>query len=146
MLTQPRSACRSRSFEQRKLFTKKLCVCRGCREDAEQFCNASFDWHVEDNAQSRLVFPCLVRYLYGLDDDDEDDEKADVGNPKAAGMELSEKCADQVERVLEQRAISVKLHPDIEDACRPFLVQRCVKHTRPGEELQCLQVRGWMMW
>ena len=82
-----------------------------------------------------MVFPCLVRYLYGPD---EDDDEAEENN---AGSELSERCADQVERVLEQRAISVKLHPDIEDACRPFLVQNCVSHTRPGQELQCLQVR-----
>ena len=87
------------------------------------------------------MFPCLVRYLYGPDaDDGEDDDEKDDDNAGAAGSELSERCADQVERVLEQRAISVKLHPDIEDACRPFLVQKCVKHTRPGEELQCLQV------
>ena len=86
------------------------------------------------------MFPCLVRYLYGLDEDDEDDDETVDNNTKVADMELSDKCADQVERVLEQRAISVKLHPDIEDACRPFLVRKCVKHTRPGEELQCLQV------
>ena len=117
------------------------CLFRGCRDDAEQFCNASHDWHTEDDAKSRLVFPCLVRYLYGPDADDEDDDDKDGDN---GGSELSERCADQVERVLEQRAISVKLHPDIEDACRPFLVQKCVKHTRPGEELQCLQVQKAM--
>ena len=85
-----------------------------------------------------MVFPCLVRYLYGPDDADDEEEE---NNAASAGSELSERCADQVERVLEQRAISVKLHPDIEDACRPFLVQNCVSHTRPGQELQCLQVR-----
>ena len=57
-----------------------------------------------------MVFPCLVRYLYSPDDEEEEN------NAASAGSELSERCADQVERVLKQRAISVKLHPDIEDA------------------------------
>ena len=46
----------------------------------------------------------------------------------------------QVERVLEQRAISVNLHPEIEDSCRDFLVQNCAQATGNGEEIKCLQV------
>ena len=48
----------------------------------------------------------------------------------------------QVERVLEQRAISVNLHPEIEDSCRDFLVQNCAQATGNGEEIKCLQVRA----
>jgi len=47
-----------------------------------------------------------------------------------------------VERVLEQRAISVNLHPEIEDSCREFLVQNCGQATGNGEEIRCLQVGG----
>lgn len=52
---------------------------------------------------------------------------------------LSEDCAEQVEKALERRAISVKLHPEIEDACRGFLIEACVSQTEKGQELNCLQ-------
>jgi Golgi apparatus protein 1 len=45
-----------------------------------------------------------------------------------------------VERVLEQRAVSVNLHPEIEDSCRDFLIQNCAHATGNGEEIKCLQV------
>ena len=44
-----------------------------------------------------------------------------------------------MERVLRQRAVSVHLHPEIEDVCRLFLHQECVSHVGPGQEIQCLQ-------
>ena len=52
---------------------------------------------------------------------------------------IGDQCADEIERVLEQRAISVNLHPEIEDQCRLDLTQNCINDIQPGEELQCLQ-------
>ena len=53
---------------------------------------------------------------------------------------LSDKCADEVERVLEERAISVQLHPEIDDACRADLTRFCIAATDVGQEMKCLQV------
>lgn len=52
---------------------------------------------------------------------------------------ISDECADQVERVLEERAISVDLHPEIEDSCRSELTNFCIDATEKGQEFQCLQ-------
>ena len=42
--------------------------------------------------------------------------------------------------MLRQRAISVKLFPEVEEVCRDFLHMHCTAHTGPGEEMVCLQV------
>ena len=63
------------------------------------------------------------------------DDEEDYSN-----VELSANCAEQVELVLERRAVKVKLHPDIEDACRGFLIHGCTNKIKIGEEMQCLQV------
>ncbi len=103
-------------------------ICRKCRQDAKRFCHAENDWHEGKGKDPQLVFPCLVRqatnealkevasclcepyhrYLYV---DETEDPEGNIG-------ELSDDCADQVERTLEQRAISVNLHPEVEEACR----------------------------
>lgn len=65
--------------------------------------------------------------------DEDEDPEGRIG-------ELSDDCADQVERTLEQRAISVNLHPEIEESCRGFLIMNCADKTKDGEEVACLQV------
>lgn len=115
-------------------FTLDPKLYKKCHKDARRICNAEDDWHKKAGqdtagAEARLVFPCLVRHLYGVE---EEQAEEDVG-------ELSDHCADEVERVLEQRALSVNLHPEIEDSCRGELTQKCGHATGNGQELQCLQ-------
>lgn len=85
-----------------------------------------------------MVFPCLVRYLYP-EDDNEGDEASPIG-------ELSEDCADEVERVLEQRAVSVNLHPEIEDSCRDYLVQFCGEFTGTLDHSRSGANKGFKDW
>jgi len=40
---------------------------------------------------------------------------------------------------MRQRAISVRLMPEIEDACLTELSDTCSEKTKDGEELRCLQ-------
>ncbi len=103
---------------------------RKCHKDAERLCMAEPDWQ-ETAGNGKMIFQCLVRYLYVDEREDPDDEIE----------ELSHDCAEQVEKTLERRASSVKLHPDIEESCRGFLIQYCSEQTGPGEELLCLQNR-----
>lgn len=79
--------------------------------------------------QHQLIFACLVRNLYDTEDDDVD---------KNDEPTLSDQCADEVERVLEQRAISVNLHPEIDDSCRTELAVHCT-NANNDQELKCLQ-------
>ena len=44
-----------------------------------------------------------------------------------------------MERVLEERAISVQLHPEIDDSCRSELTRFCIDATDVGQEFKCLQ-------
>jgi len=125
---------------------------RKCKADASRMCGAEEGWHTQDkDPRHKLVFPCLVRNLYNDEDDDDDYPKDGISNKIDKGdkdskeeegespINLSSDCADEVERVLQQRAVSVHLHPEIEDACRDILHQACITNVGPGEEIQCLQ-------
>jgi len=109
---------------------------KACNKDAIKVCNGAVGWHkTEQDPRNQLVFPCLVRNLYSEDDDEDEDDHAYVESPS----KLSDECTDEVERTLRQRAMSVQLHPEIEEDCRDFLHKYCTTHTKPGEEMQCLQ-------
>lgn len=117
-----------------------------CKSDAAKFCGAEDDWHLKmtdddksNDGRAQHVFPCLVRNLYV---EGEDDERGSDNNEEGDEdkTELEEECAAAVEKVLEQRAVSVKLHPEIEEVCRDHLINNCGDKTGPGEELMCLQV------
>nr|KAG5690596.1 hypothetical protein BaRGS_022600 [Batillaria attramentaria] len=58
-------------------------------------------------------------------------------------QKLSRACEQAVRRVIRQRAVSVDLNPEIEDACRVELGDMCSEDkedTEPGAELECLQM------
>ena len=122
---------------------------RACNQDAIKVCKGAQNWHQTQNSpKNQLVFPCLVRNLYNDEDDEEEgDDDDDFNNAidekevKKSGSELklSDDCVSEVERTLRQRAMSVNLHPNIEEDCREFLHSVCLSHVQPGEELGCLQ-------
>ena len=110
---------------------------RACNKDAVRVCGGAQNWHRNNQEQKNLlVFPCLVRNLYM---DDEEDELEDERDPPEDPSRLSDECVEEVERTLRQRAMSVNLHPQIEEDCRDFLHTFCTAHVKPGEELGCLQ-------
>ena len=114
---------------------------QACSDDAARVCKGGKNWHLmnPENPNNQLVFPCLVRNLYPDDDDEDDDEDYDNAESDDNKATLSDECVIEVERTLRQRAMSVNLHPDIEEECRSFLHTVCLSHTKPGEELGCLQ-------
>ena len=48
-------------------------------------------------------------------------------------LQLQPRCADQMHRVLRQRAVSVHLNPRIEEECRQDLGRLCNEKIQRGE-------------
>lgn len=97
-----------------------------CRDDAAKYCNVRGAWDdkvYNDPENGPQVLPCLYRYAYNEDKD----------------KQLKEQCFEQIRRVMRQRALSVDLMPEVEDACLPDLASFCFDKTEKGEEMLCLQ-------
>lgn len=100
---------------------------RECHDNAVQFCHAKKDW-TDDSGQmdperGPLVFPCLYRYAY----------------QSQKKMQLRPGCLEEIRRVMRQRAVSVDLQPEVEEACLDYLALHCPGKTGKGEEMVCLQ-------
>ncbi|XP_037538997.1 uncharacterized protein LOC119415898 [Nematolebias whitei] len=54
-------------------------------------------------------------------------------------MELSRDCKVEVQRILHQRALDVKLDPELQKRCMTDLGKWCSEKTEAGQELECLQ-------
>ncbi|XP_029009906.1 Golgi apparatus protein 1-like [Betta splendens] len=53
--------------------------------------------------------------------------------------ELSRDCKVEVQRILHQRALDVKLDPELQKRCMMDLGKWCSETLEPGQELECLQ-------
>lgn len=97
-----------------------------CRDDAVHLCHAKRVWYDDsgqmDPERGPLVLPCLYRYAY---------QKVD--------KKLKKSCLEEVRRVMQQRALSVDLSPDVEQACLDDLAMYCFDKTGKGQETLCLQ-------
>ena len=99
---------------------------KACKYDAVTLCKAKLQWADGSEHQSEndpLIFPCLYNYAYNSD----------------LRGKLKPGCEQQVRRVMRQRAVSVDLMPEIEDACMDDLANLCFDNTGKGEEIACLQ-------
>ncbi|CAM1322896.1 GLG1 (predicted), partial [Pycnogonum litorale] len=100
---------------------------KACKKNAVKFCHAKDVWWDDpenmDPERGPLILPCLYRYAY---------------HPMKE-MRLSGQCLGEVKRVMRQRAVSVHLHPEIEEPCLADLSEHCVNRMYPGQELSCLQ-------
>lgn len=54
-------------------------------------------------------------------------------------MQLSRDCKVEVQRILHQRALDVKLDPELQRQCMSDLGKWCSEKTEAGQELECLQ-------
>lgn len=99
---------------------------KACKYDAVTLCKAKLQWADTNEHQSEkdpLILPCLYNYAYSPD----------------LRSKLKLGCEQQVRRAMRQRAISVDLLPEIEDACIDDLANLCFDNTEKGEEISCLQ-------
>jgi len=100
-----------------------------CHQEAVSRCSAIDNWHVgvaSDQKEQRVdpgpqVLACLYRAGY-------DEEKP-----------LHADCANNIRRVLRERAARVNLLPDVEETCREALSEYCSHNVQPEEEMKCLQ-------
>lgn len=54
-------------------------------------------------------------------------------------LQLSRDCKVEVQRILHQRALDVKLDPELQRRCMADLWKWCSEKTKAGQELECLQ-------
>lgn len=96
---------------------------KACNGDASKYC------HFDDGAEStgpsysRQVLPCLYRISSSSDE----------------SIKIEKPCLKQIQRVMRQRAVSVNLQPEVEEACLQDLGYYCQEKVKKDEEMQCLQ-------
>nr|XP_023023092.1 Golgi apparatus protein 1 [Leptinotarsa decemlineata] len=97
---------------------------RACKQDAIRHCHLVESREAEQGpSYSREILPCLYRHAYQSEE----------------GLKIQKPCLQQIQRVMRQRAISVDLQPEIEEACVKDLSYHCREKMKKGEEMQCLQ-------
>ncbi|KAH0619456.1 hypothetical protein JD844_000099 [Phrynosoma platyrhinos] len=97
---------------------------RKCQGDASRLCHARSWNETSEVMPPGAVFSCLYRHAYRTEEQ---------------GRRLSRECRAEVQRILHQRALDVKLDPALQDKCMIDLGKWCSEKTETGQELECLQ-------
>ncbi|XP_037672384.1 Golgi apparatus protein 1 isoform X4 [Choloepus didactylus] len=97
---------------------------RKCQGDASRLCHTHGWNETSEVLPPGAVFSCLYRHAYRTEEQ---------------GRRLSRECRAEVQRILHQRAIDVKLDPALQDKCLIDLGKWCSEKTETGQELECLQ-------
>uniref|UniRef100_A0A8C1LZJ0 Golgi apparatus protein 1 n=1 Tax=Cyprinus carpio TaxID=7962 RepID=A0A8C1LZJ0_CYPCA len=109
---------------------------RKCQNDASRLCYTP-GW----NESSELmppgaVFSCLYRHAYRTE---EQGRRVRSTNNMHFNFTLTRDCKVEVQRILHQRALDVKLDPELQKRCMTDLGKWCSEKTDTGQELECLQ-------
>ncbi|KAK1888292.1 Golgi apparatus protein 1, partial [Dissostichus eleginoides] len=97
---------------------------RKCQGDAARLCHTHGWNETSEMMPPGAIFSCLYRHAYRSVDQ---------------GRRLSRDCKVEVQRILHQRALDVKLDPELQRRCMTDLGKWCSEKTDPGQELECLQ-------
>uniref|UniRef100_A0A8C7N459 Golgi apparatus protein 1 n=1 Tax=Oncorhynchus kisutch TaxID=8019 RepID=A0A8C7N459_ONCKI len=95
-----------------------------CQGDAARLCHTHGWNETSELMPPGAVFSCLYRHAYRTEEQ---------------GRRLSRDCKVEVQRILHQRALDVKLDPDLQKRCLTDLGKWCSDKTGTGQELECLQ-------
>uniref|UniRef100_A0A674C106 Golgi apparatus protein 1 n=1 Tax=Salmo trutta TaxID=8032 RepID=A0A674C106_SALTR len=95
-----------------------------CQGDAARLCHTHGWNETSELMPPGAVFSCLYRHAYRTEEQ---------------GRRLSRDCKVEVQRILHQRALDVKLDPDLQKRCLTDLGKWCSEKTGTGQELECLQ-------
>uniref|UniRef100_A0A7N8Y187 Golgi apparatus protein 1 n=1 Tax=Mastacembelus armatus TaxID=205130 RepID=A0A7N8Y187_9TELE len=108
----------SRDWKMDPLLYKK------CQGDASRLCHTHGWNETSELMPPGAVFSCLYRHAYRTEEQ---------------GRRLSRDCKVEVQRILHQRALDVKLDPELQKRCMTDLGKWCSEKTDTGQELECLQ-------
>ncbi|KAM7405726.1 hypothetical protein PAMP_000153 [Pampus punctatissimus] len=101
-----------------------------CQGDAARLCH-THGWNdTSELMPPGAIFSCLYRHAYRTE------EQGRRVNPDEG---LSRDCKVEVQRILHQRALDVKLDPELQKRCMTDLGKWCSEKTDAGQELECLQ-------
>ncbi|XP_030621144.1 Golgi apparatus protein 1 [Chanos chanos] len=107
---------------------------RKCQNDAARLCH-THGWNETNEAMpAGAVFSCLYRHAYRTEEQGRRQDSSDVEKST-----LSRDCKTEVHRILHQRALDVKLDPELQKRCMTDLGKWCSDKTEAGQELECLQ-------
>uniref|UniRef100_A0A8C7JKC0 Golgi apparatus protein 1 n=1 Tax=Oncorhynchus kisutch TaxID=8019 RepID=A0A8C7JKC0_ONCKI len=95
-----------------------------CQGDASRLCHAHGWNETSEMMPPGAIFSCLYRHAYRTEEQ---------------GRRLSRDCKVEVQRILHQRALDVKLDPELQRRCMTDLGKWCSEKTESGQELECLQ-------
>ncbi|XP_008555491.1 Golgi apparatus protein 1 [Microplitis demolitor] len=118
---------------------------KACKADAVQLCSAKTAWSDDgsqmDPERGPLILPCLYRYAHTYNYNNNFNINTNSVQKKndMSSLSLRPECLEEIRRVMRQRAISVDLQPEIEQACFNELATYCYDKTGRGEEVLCLQ-------
>ncbi|XP_066541747.1 Golgi apparatus protein 1b [Hoplias malabaricus] len=97
---------------------------RKCQNDASRLCHAHGWNETNELMPPGAVFSCLYRHAYRTEEQ---------------GRRLTRDCKVEVQRILHQRALDMKLDPELQKRCMTDLGKWCSEKTETGQELECLQ-------
>uniref|UniRef100_A0A8C6VQR3 Golgi apparatus protein 1 n=1 Tax=Nothobranchius furzeri TaxID=105023 RepID=A0A8C6VQR3_NOTFU len=97
-----------------------------CQGDAGRLCHTRGWNDTNEVMPPGAIFSCLYRHAY---------------RSVEQGRRLSRDCKVEVQRILHQRALDVKLDPELQRRCMTDLGKWCSEKTEAGQELECLQDR-----
>uniref|UniRef100_A0A3B4WZA9 Golgi apparatus protein 1 n=1 Tax=Seriola lalandi dorsalis TaxID=1841481 RepID=A0A3B4WZA9_SERLL len=95
-----------------------------CQGDAARLCHTHGWNETNEMMPPGAIFSCLYRHAY---------------RSVEQGRRLSRDCKVEVQRILHQRALDVKLDPELQRRCMTDLGKWCSEKTEAGQELECLQ-------
>ncbi|XP_065147379.1 Golgi apparatus protein 1 isoform X1 [Paramisgurnus dabryanus] len=110
-----------------------------CQNDAARICHTHGWNETSEFMPPGAVFSCLYRHAYRTEMQGRrgSSESSDV-NTKVS-LKLSRDCKTEVQRILHQRALDMKLDPELQQRCMTDLGKWCSEKTESGQELECLQ-------
>ncbi|XP_056455527.1 Golgi apparatus protein 1-like [Gadus chalcogrammus] len=95
-----------------------------CQGDASRLCHTPGWNDTSEIMPPGAVFSCLYRHANRSVDQ---------------GRRLSRDCKVEVQRILRQRALDVRLDPELQTRCMTDLGKWCSEKINAGQELDCLQ-------
>ncbi|XP_049579323.1 Golgi apparatus protein 1 isoform X1 [Syngnathus scovelli] len=107
-----------------------------CQGDAARLCHTHGWNETSEMMPPGAIFSCLYRHAYRSV---EQGRRRPVQVTEEGNTTLSRDCKVEVQRILHQRALDVKLDPELQRRCMTDLGKWCSEKTDSGQELECLQ-------